>query len=241
MECHGECCVVAPSCCVWLSSERIATLHSAANCGMPGGGRDNNATYTPDEFVVALEKIDNVRQQQGVCVACITDCDCAVHEFCGYDFDEKYEKNSNEWTYEYKVKIPSGITSTNEGGGMPKIAKQELELYAMQYEGLPMKSTCKKYSTSHVKKGPKVCDAKIGMSFFAKMVEESLLSGAFRDVLRTCDIKNGSESQGSRTRVKRTPSKWPKEARGSNLRCNTKIDETCLSYFSRENNAVRLS
>ena len=203
---------MAPSYCVWLSSERIATLHSAANYGMPGGGRDNGATYTPDE-----SKIDNVRRQQGMCVACITDCDCAVHEFCGYDFDEKYKKDINEWTYEYKVKIPSGITSTNDGGGMPKIARQELELYAKQYEGLPMKSTCKKYSTSHVKKGPKVCDAKIDMSFFAKMVEESLLSGAFRDVLRTCDYKNGFPSHCSRTRVKRTPSKWPKEARGSNL------------------------
>jgi len=146
-----------------------------------------------------------------MCVECVTDCDCSVNEFCGYDFDDSYNKTTREWTYTYKVNVPAGIASANNGSGMPMSVKKEIELYAKQYEGLPIKSKCKKYSTSHIKGSLKVCDANMDVSAFGKMVDESLLSGPV-DVLSTCDFKDRLKDR--RTAVERTPQTWPKDAQG---------------------------
>lgn len=189
-----------------------------ADCGIERC-RDLYATYSSDEYAVELAKVDTVHRSQGMCVECVEDCDCGVNEFCGFDFDDSYEKATQEWTYTYKVKIPSGISSTNMGGGMPANVKRDIELYAKQFEGLPIKSKCKKYSTSHIK-GPKVCNANIEYSAFAQMVEQSLLSSA-SDQLSTCDFQG---DQGSKTRVKRTPQYWPKAAQGVCLFVPTQCD-----------------
>jgi len=166
---------------------------------------------TGEEFKSALATVDMVPKSQGMCVECVTDCDCSVNEFCGYDFDDSYDKDTKEWTYTYKVTIPAGITSANTGGGMPAGLKKEVELYAKQVEGLPIKSKCKKYSTSHLKGTPKVCDANMDLSAFGKMVEQSLLSGP-DDMLSTCAFVDSG--RGSMTTVKRTPQTWPKDAQG---------------------------
>jgi len=172
--------------------------------------RDTN-TLTGAEFTSALIAVNMVPRRQGICVECVTDCDCSVNEFCGYDFDDSYDKDTKEWMYTYKVTIPAGITSANTGGGMPANIKKEIELYAKQVEGLPIKSKCKKYSTSHIKGSPKVCDANMDVSAFGKMVEESMLSQAGPvDMLSTCDFKD----KDRRTAVERTPKIWPKDAQG---------------------------
>ena len=94
---------------------------------------------------------------------------------------------------------------------MPAGLKKEVELYAKQVEGLPIKSKCKKYSTSHLKGTPKVCDANMDVSAFGKMVEQSLLSGP-DDMLSTCAFVDAS--RGFTTTVQRTPQVWPKDAQG---------------------------
>ena len=166
---------------------------------------------TGEEFKSTLATMNMVPKSQGMCVECVTDCDCSVNEFCGYDFDDSYDKDTNKWTYTYKVTIPAGITSANTGGGMPAGLKKEVELYAKQVEGLPIKSKCKKYSTSHLKGTPKVCDANMDVSAFGKMVEQSLLSGP-DDMLSTCAFVDAS--RGFTTTVQRTPQVWPKDAQG---------------------------
>jgi len=179
----------------------------------PEVSRDRYKTYTADEYKTALGKVNTVSKSKGMCVECVTDCDCGVNEFCGYDFEDEYDKNTKEWTYTYKVTIPSGNMSTNVDGGMPASVQKELELYTKQYQGLPIKSKCKKYSTSHMKNKPKVCDANIDMSAFGKMVEQSLLSEDTKDNwLNTCEFK---DDKGDKLeRVKRTPQTWPKDAQG---------------------------
>ena len=171
---------------------------------------------TGEEFTSALATNNKVKQSQGLCVECVTDCDCSVNEFCGYDFDDSYDKDAKEWKYTYKVTIPANITSANDGGGMPAAVKKEVELYAKQVEGLPIRSKCKKYSTSHIKGpktegSPRVCDANMDVSAFGKMVEQSLLSTASPvDMLSTCDFKD----KDRRTTTERTPKTWPKDAQG---------------------------
>ena len=187
------------------------TLACYADC-MTYMYRDH--ALTGEEFTSALATNNKVKQIQGMCVECVTDCDCSVNEFCGYDFDDSYDKGSKEWTYTYKVTIPANITSANDGGGMPAAVKKEVELYAKQVEGLPIRSKCKKYSTSHIKGvktqgSPSVCDSNMDVSAFGKMVEQSLLTSP-DDMLSTCDFKD----KGRRTATERTPKTWPKDAQG---------------------------
>jgi len=155
-------------------------------------------------------------RHRGVCVECMSDCDCGVNEFCGYDYKDKYNKDKDpQWTFEYKVTIPSGITSSNEGLGMPANVKKEIELYAKQYEGLPIRSKCKKYSTSHIKGKPKVCNRQINKDAFSKMVEQSLVYPSSFDpgaLMKSCDMSQGP---GQSVKVKRTPTYWPKDAEGA--------------------------
>ena len=72
----------------------------------------------------------------GVCVECVSDCECGVDEYCGYDY-----KDGND--FGFKVKVPPGITSSNKGShsGVMDNVRKEIELYAMQFEGLPIRHT----------------------------------------------------------------------------------------------------
>ena len=183
------------------------------------GRRDPLAT---EEF--ALGKLDTVNKRQGVCVECTVDCHCGVNEYCGYDYKDTYDKDTKEWSFEYQVTIPPGITSANEGNGMTANAKRFLELHAKQFEGVPLISKCKKYSTSHMKEKPKVCtpEDKLDLDDFGKMVEQSLLSvaGSDDELMRTCNFEDSSRTK--RTKVRRTPRYWPKDAQGVSC-CRTPL------------------
>ncbi len=73
---------------------------------------------------------------------------------------------------------------------------------------LPIRSKCKKYSTSAK---PEVCNADINRDAFANMVEESLLSAnSLEAMLSKCEFKDSK----LRTWKQRIPYFWPKEARG---------------------------
>ena len=181
-----------------------------------GSCSDYYQTYTTETFRTALEKVDKVRKYQGVCVECFDTCDCGLDEYCGYDYEDKYDEATSEWTFEHKVTVPAGITSLNEGGGMPPNVKKELEMFAKQYEGLPIWSKCKKYSTSHMKGNPKVCSpsADIQRNSFAKMVEESRMPfQPLNPFSETCAFQDDDDQQ--RQVVTRIPHTWPKDAQGA--------------------------
>jgi len=178
---------------------------------------DYYQTYTTEAFTTALGGLDNVHKHRGVCVECRStkareSCDCGLDEYCGYDYEDAYDKDTSEWTFEYKVTVPAGITSLNiiPGGGMPVNIKKRLEAYAKQFEGLPIKSKCKKYSTSHM---GGVCNPDgFDTSTFAKMVEESLMTASKHQWLDTCTFTDDDRQQ--RRMVKRFPmdTRWPKDA-----------------------------
>ena len=181
---------------------------------------DYYQTYTTEAFTTALGGLDNVHKHRGVCVECRStkareSCDCGLDEYCGYDHEDAYDKDTSEWTFEYKVTVPAGITSLNiiPGGGMPVNIKKRLEAYAKQFEGLPIKSKCKKYSTSHM---GGVCNPDgFDTSTFAKMVEESLMTASKNQWLDTCTFTDDDRQQ--RRMVKRFPmdTRWPKDAQGA--------------------------
>ena len=79
-----------------------------------------------------------VRKHTGVCVECMSDCECDVDEYCGYDYTDTYDKDQNDWIFDFKVTVPPGITSSNQDSNMDNVVK-EIELYAKQFEGLPIR------------------------------------------------------------------------------------------------------
>ena len=84
-----------------------------------------------------------MRKHTGVCVECVSDCECGVDEYCGYDYKDAYDKDKDDWVFDFKVKVPPGITSSNTGShsGVMDNVRKKLELYAMQFEGLPIRHT----------------------------------------------------------------------------------------------------
>ena len=84
-----------------------------------------------------------MRKHTGVCVECVNDCECGVDEYCGYDYKDGYDKDKDDWVFDFKVKVPPGITSSNTGShsGVMDNVRKKLELYAMQFEGLPIRHT----------------------------------------------------------------------------------------------------
>jgi hypothetical protein len=174
---------------------------------------DYYKTYTSGAFATAIRNLDNVNKYQGVCVECQDNCDCGLDEYCGFDYKDQYDKKGSTWNFEYKVTVPAGITSLNEGGGMPLNMKTQLKAHAKQLEGLPIQSKCKKYSTSHIKGKPKVCQNWLNKDAFAKMVEESLMTANKNQWLDTCAFKDDDGQQ--RKMVKRVPNFWPKDAQGA--------------------------
>jgi hypothetical protein len=103
-------------------------------------------------------------------------------------------------------------------------------------------SKCKKYSTSHIKGKPKVCDTQINKDAFSKMVEQSLVYPSSFDagaVMRTCDLNQG---QGQSAKVKRTPRVWPKDAQGALEAALSRAKEgpNCVSDCKRYFDAQQL-
>ncbi|EKX32525.1 hypothetical protein GUITHDRAFT_148575 [Guillardia theta CCMP2712] len=119
----------------------------------------------------------------GLCVQCISDCDCGVNEYCGID-------NKNP------VVIPYNLTSNNTGTGLTPGRKLRMMVYAKQFEGLPLRSKCKSYDL------PKSnCDTSLDKSAYQEHVFTSV------QVANTDDPNNVTyqENRG-------TPLGWPKEA-----------------------------
>jgi hypothetical protein len=88
-------------------------------------------------------KVPLMRKHTGICVECVSDCECGVDEYCGYDYKDAYDKDKDDWVFDFKVKVPPGITSSNTGShsGVMDNVRKKLELYAMQFEGLPIRHT----------------------------------------------------------------------------------------------------
>ena len=59
-------------------------------------------------------KEPQVPKHTGVCVECVSDCECGVDEYCGYDYKDTYDKDKGDWVFDFKVKVPAGITSSNK-------------------------------------------------------------------------------------------------------------------------------
>ncbi|EKX44185.1 hypothetical protein GUITHDRAFT_140016 [Guillardia theta CCMP2712] len=68
----------------------------------------------------------------GLCVECISDCDCALDKYCGVDEN-------------HPVVMPSNLTSQNTGSGLTNKIKLLLEAYVRHFSKLPLRSKCKKY------------------------------------------------------------------------------------------------
>jgi len=88
-------------------------------------------------------RVPLIRKHTGVCVECVSDCECGVDEYCGYDYKDAYNKDKDDWVFDFKVKVPPGITSSNTGShsGVMDNVRKKIELYAMQFEGLPIRHT----------------------------------------------------------------------------------------------------
>ena len=88
-------------------------------------------------------KVPLVRKHTGVCVECVSDCECGVDEYCGYDYKDTYDKDKGDWVFDFKVKVPAGITSSNKAShsGVMDNVRKKIELDAMQFEGLPIRHT----------------------------------------------------------------------------------------------------
>ena len=96
-------------------------------------------------------KVPLMRKHTGVCVECVNDCECGVDEYCGYDYKDGYDKDKDDWVFDFKVKVPPGITSSNTGSssGVMDNMRKEIELHAMQFEGLPIRHTRARTYTQH--------------------------------------------------------------------------------------------
>ncbi|EKX34222.1 hypothetical protein GUITHDRAFT_119569 [Guillardia theta CCMP2712] len=118
----------------------------------------------------------------GLCVQCISDCDCGVNEYCGID-------NKNP------VVIPYNLTSNNTGTGLTPGRKLTMMVYAKQFEGLPLRSKCKSYDL------PKSnCDTSLDKSAYVMRVNTTVPVTSASDTSKVLYIDN------------RVPSGWPKEA-----------------------------
>jgi len=102
-------------------------------------------------------KEPQVPKHTGVCVECVSDCECGVDEYCGYDYKDTYDKDKGDWVFDFKVKVPAGITSSNKAShsGVMDNVRKKIELDAMQFEGLPIRHTrARTHSRTHIRASP---------------------------------------------------------------------------------------
>ena len=168
--------------------------------------RDGNAEYTAEQYATELQNLTTTPVHQGICVRCMSDCDCPANQFCGYDYEEMY-MGAGKFNV-FRVTIPQ-VQSNNVGTGqLSADATRILRAYALQFEGLPIPSVCKDFGMQ-----PQVwrqCDVNLELDPFAKMVQESLMTAQVRDLYETCDFSGTLEHQ---TMTRRTPKSWAKDAK----------------------------
>uniref|UniRef100_A0A7S0HLX9 Cellulase n=1 Tax=Hanusia phi TaxID=3032 RepID=A0A7S0HLX9_9CRYP len=95
--------------------------------------KDTTPTLNTISYTDSTPSAGNV-QVKGVCVECMTDCDCPVNEYCGVgEFKIPKVTSSN-----------AGTAGTSSNEDFSRLMKQ-YELYGMAFEGLNISSRCKKY------------------------------------------------------------------------------------------------
>ncbi|EKX31027.1 hypothetical protein GUITHDRAFT_149541 [Guillardia theta CCMP2712] len=121
----------------------------------------------------------------GLCVQCISDCDCDLDKYCGVDTS-------------HPVVTPSNLTSNNTGSGLTRKVKLLIEAYSIHFGDLTLRSKCNRYQL------PSTCSSHIDSGAYS----ESVSTNTFIEDTSQSDV-NQAYMTFFQTRV---PSGLPKQA-----------------------------
>lgn len=126
----------------------------------------------------------------GLCVQCISDCDCDLDKYCGVDTS-------------HPVVTPSNLTSNNTGSGLTRKVKLLIEAYSIHFGDLTLRSKCNRYQL------PSTCSSHIDSGAYS----ESVSTNTFIEDTSQSDV-NQAYMTFFQTRV---PSGLPKQAESKGI------------------------